>query len=758
MWLQFVISLGLFLLILVIPGFCFFRLLKTSRLEALLLSPVFSVSLYSVLGILYGLLGVSSSVVSVFAIPLALLLAGSAVKLAKEKGRLAASGKPRESVIPGCSCADARMAAFYLACGIIAGTMLFLKPLDGADSFISTYDNLYHYNAIRALVESGYWSPLDTSCYLALPSALNPMPGGTYPLDGYYPLGWHILLALLMELSGCALPVAVNVANFAFTSVIFPSGMYLLMIALFRKKSTLTAGALCSCVCAAFPWYMLLEWPLFPNLAAFCLIPVLAACFIRLAKRLATRVVSGEAPGKGSETPVLLAGFLSACIACAAIHPNSIFTAALLLAPFVVWVFAWAIGGKYGVVAGIVSGIAVGAIIVIAWVLLANADSFKYVMDEATKARQLPEEAWMAVTEFSFMNKAGQPILFVFSLVGVAAILASRGNCWIVVSFALVVLVYVASASFEEGPLRQILTGFWYSEPKRIGSIAGLASMPLVACGLSALYELVTALVARILGARVGARRADVRCANSRRLDLRRESAGQVAGIGPSDACANNRGRDNESDCPPANGEGVRRMRAALAAVFALAFVGVVFFAPYVPPANQEHLDQSQDVQESDATAVNASALQGMALYAKMNYENPILDREEVVFIQKVAATIGLDQAVINLPYDGSLIAYGLTGLKAYYLERYGYESTHETPESALIRTKLSEISTRVDVLEAVQGTGCRYVLLLKRDKDIVYNFDESLWQGISSIDDTTPGFTPVLSEGDMRLYRIDAA
>ena len=699
MWLQFVISLGLFLLILVIPGFCFFRLLKAPCLEALLLSPVFSVSLYSVLGILYGLLGISSSVVSVFAIPLALLLAGSTVKLAKEKGRLAASGKPRESVIPGCSCADARMAAFYLACGIIAGTMLFLKPLDGADSFISTYDNLYHYNAIRALVESGYWSPLNTSCYLALPGALNPMPGGTYPLDGYYPLGWHVLLALLMELSGCALPVAVNVANFAFTGVVFPLGMYLLMTALFRKKSTLAAGALCSCVCAAFPWYMLLEWPLFPNLAAFCLIPILAACFIRLAKRFVTRVVSGEAPGEGFGASILLAGFLSACVACATIHPNSIFTAALLLAPFVVWMIAWAIGRKYGVIAGIVSGIAAGAIIAAAWVLLANADSFKYVMDEATKARQLPEEAWMAVTEFSFMNKAGQPILFVFALVGVVAVLASRRNCWIVVSFALVVLVYVASASFEEGPLRQVLTGFWYSEPKRIGSIVGLASMPLVACGLSALYELAAALVARI-----------------------------------------------------------RRMRAALAAVFVLAFVGVLFFAPYVPPANQEHLDQSQDVQEPDATAVNASALQGMALYAKMNYENPILDREEVAFIQKAAAMIGPGQAVINLPYDGSLIAYGLTGLKAYYLERYGYESEHETPESVLIRTDLSEISTSADVLEAVQSTGCRYVLLLKRDKDIVYNFDESLWQGISGIDDTTPGFTPVLSEGDMRLYRIDAA
>ena len=80
-------------------------------------------------------------------------------------------------------------------------------------------------------------------------------------------------------------------------------------------------------------------------------------------------------------------------------------------------------------VAGVMGGIVVGAIIVIAWVLLANADSFKYVMDEATKARQLPEEAWTAFAEFSFMNKVGQPILFVFALVGVVAVLASRRNC-----------------------------------------------------------------------------------------------------------------------------------------------------------------------------------------------------------------------------------------------------------------------------------------------------------------------------------------
>lgn len=74
MWLQFFLSLGLFLLILVIPGFCFFRLLKAPCLDAVLLSPAFSVSLYSVLGILYGLVGVTSSAFSVFVVPSVLLV------------------------------------------------------------------------------------------------------------------------------------------------------------------------------------------------------------------------------------------------------------------------------------------------------------------------------------------------------------------------------------------------------------------------------------------------------------------------------------------------------------------------------------------------------------------------------------------------------------------------------------------------------------------------------------------------------------
>ena len=39
-----------------------------------------------------------------------------------------------------------------------------------------------------------------------------------------------------------------------------------------------------------------------------------------------------------------------------------------------------------------------------------------------------------------------------------------------------------------------------------------------------------------------------------------------------------------------------------------------------------------------------------------------------------------------------------------------------------------------------------------------LYAFYEiSDWEGIDSVTDETPGFTPILSEGDMRLYKISA-
>lgn len=72
------------------------------------------------------------------------------------------------------------------------------------------------------------------------------------------------------------------------------------------------------------------------------------------------------------------------------------------------------------------------------------------------------------------------------------------------------------------------------------------------------------------------------------------------------------------------------------------------------------------------------------------------------------------------------------------------------------------DITTNTDVQQAVAHIGAEYVLVLdKTDRpdnrryQFTYRNGEN-WTGIENIDDTTPGFSTILSEGDMRLYRID--
>ena len=679
MYFQFVLSFGLFAVLLELPGFLFFQLLNVNRISSLLYAPAFSIALYNVLGIVFGFIGIRSSLWSVFIIPTVLLLVAILAKAKMAKPQRHSASKRNQH--------NWKIILLYLACGLAACLVLFIAPLDGFNSFVTSYDNLYHYNAIRSLLESGYWSPFDTSCYLALPESMNPMPGGTYPLDGFYPIGWHLLIALLMSIAGCGEAMAINVANCAFVGVVFPLGMYLLMATLFPKRSTMIAGALCSFVCAIFPWHLLIEWPLFPNLAAFCLIPLLEACFILFMKHAYSKAKKGSKAPKGYFAHPLTA-FLLTCVACGTIHPNSIFTAVALLTPFVVIILGCIVYRKWGIIAGIATSVVVLCAIVFGWIGLANSDAFKRVIDVVILSRQTPEQAIQGITQFSFTNIAGQPILFYLAIIGAIASLVQRRNCWLVISLILAMHIYYVSACAEEGPLKQILTGFWYTESKRTGSIVGLASLPLFACGLASVGNAVA-------------------------FAMKKMGAGKKGGL----------------------------VSSCITIILGVALVGTLYLQP--ADGNEENPPK-------------ASALQLLSTQAEKNYEKCALDYSETTFIEEVIDTIGPDKAVINLPYDGSIIGYGICGLKSYYLERYGYGTAQETPESITIRTGLRNIASDENVRKAVETVGCSYLLLLETHETMIWDFDESDWEGINLIDDNTPGFSVVLSEYGMRLYHID--
>ena len=139
-----------------------------------------------------------------------------------------------------------------------------------------------------------------------------------------------------------------------------------------------------------------------------------------------------------------------------------------------------------------------------------------------------------------------------------------------------------------------------------------------------------------------------------------------------------------------------------------------------------------------------------------------VYGRDEVEFVDRATELMPPGALVINAPADGSAWAYAVNGTNTYYRT---IRTRNLTDDARLIQAHLSEYATNPQVREAVQRIGATYVLLL--DQGVLYEdgiwlpqysaHGAKKWTGITSIDDNTPGFTPVLADGDMRLYRIDA-
>lgn len=706
MWLDFFIALGIALCLLFVPGLALARCLRLDWRIVVFVAPACSLALYCVLGVVYGKLGIFASGLTLFWIPLCLfacaLLASALVRRKRE------GAWPRDALSRRDGARFAGAAILYVAVGSAVGMLIYVYALNGPNSFVPEYDNLFHYNMIRAILESGSFSTLDVSCYLAMDASANPMPGGTYPLGGYYPIGWHILSALVADVSGCSVACAANAVNYAFVGFLFPLGVCQLVSALFPEKKTLVCGALCVSAFAIFPWHLLAAWPLFPNLTAFCLVPSLMAFFVSVLDgglaRLRGESAAGALGGLPSGEPLQLVVykrpiahpllcFAVSCVACGSIHPSSIFTAALLLAPLLVWFVGRAVSLQKGVAFGVLAAVATCAAIVLAWFAVYSLPAFSRAVDVFIAPRQTPDEALSSLFDLSFTNEVGQPFLVALVLVGAFAVIVRRRRAWLVASLVLAGIVYWVSAAADDSVFKHVLAGFWYTESKRTGCIVGLAALPLATYGASFLFDWASRAARKIAGSRAASK--------------------------PYSACVS---------------------RGASAAC-ACAFLLVLYAVPLIQPRFGV-----------------PSALGNAAYRAQQNYNMPIYTAEEVAFVDKVKAEVG-DDLVINLPYDGSVIAYGINDLPMYYLEREGYGSSYETAESRLIRTKLCDIADDPSVADAVAETGARYLLLLEcSGDDMAYGFDVADWTGISSVTDETPGFSVVLAEGDMRLYRIDAA
>lgn len=706
------------------PGYLTLRALGLPRPWSACGAPLLGVSVINLLGTAYAFAGVTCTPASVLApavaVPAAVL---AAERLACRRGgraSLADAGLPRIDLVS---------LAAYLALGLVAGYFFFVGRLPWADYLVQLSDVPFHLNTIQSFAQSGHFSSLGVSFYLApQDAAINPVPG-----SGFYPAGYHALCALVLQMTGVDTGYIVNAANYFFTSFAYPLSMLPLVTALFPDSPrTVRAGALACVSFVAFPWVLLIFGGVYPNLAGFCTIPFPMALFVAF-------LTQGRGRGAGAR---LVAAFLLSLVGQVLLHPNTIFTAVVILVPFCVALIWHRSRGERGASVPRAAAAVVAFLLVVlaGWYAFWRIPAFHGLFEFERGAFTMPFQGFVDIVglSYSFLGSydyAIQAPLALFVIVGAVRCLYSRRLRWLPFSY-LATCAIVFMGAVMSGKLRNFVCGVWYTDPNRLAAMAVLAAVPLAAFGVEWAFGVVLELVERYNAWRA-----------------HRTHAWVVTG-----ACV---------------------------VIYALMTFSNNLILPGGFHSQDEAIQDSGVLKDDDSIkelvmleqrnpTVHTPFGDFRDHFDRVCQSNVPIALDEQEFLKEVQEVVGPDELVINDPVDGSYFAYGYTGLRCYYRKIDGFrnldpkpgdapDDSAETQESVLIRTGLSSVATDEKVKEAVASTGARYVLVMStvNSEDSFIGgrggYKPEAFSGITSITPDTPGFTLVLRHGDLALYRIDA-
>ena len=170
------------------------------------------------------------------------------------------------------------------------------------ENISQTFDNVFHLNAVRYIVDTGNASSLRVSGFTS-----------STGIGGFYPAAWHDVASLTQQLTGSTVPAAVNASNVAIAALVWPLSCLLLATASFgRRRIVVVAAAAFSAGLGSFPYLMLDFGVLYPNLLSIALLPAgigpagagTAGCpRSGAANGICVDPDTGLPPGRGAGTP-----------------------------------------------------------------------------------------------------------------------------------------------------------------------------------------------------------------------------------------------------------------------------------------------------------------------------------------------------------------------------------------------------------------------------------------------------------------------
>ena len=664
MWLTFALAICLGVVVLYVPGYLVGRAVSLERFASVAVAPAFSVAALVILGIVLNAAHVRCDgwMLLLACAALCLLVYGVCCGLCGLRGCDGRTYSSRNAV-------DSKwvLVALYVGVAAVVSLVVFVHAMGDPVSFSRNDDTTVHLSVVRGFLDSGTFSTLNVTKYLDL-----------WESGGYYPAAWHVVTAVVASLVGNQVALATNAMIFVVCVFVLPVGVLYLLRQLFPdNKLALYAGSLFSVAFCGCPWGFVVFGQLLSNLLSFALIPGALGLLIGGLN------VSG--PSKSGFAVVYTCSMISVALS----QPNGAFTLGIWSVAFAVS-FLW---GRHsdGRCSGKRAAIILCLVACAAWVLLFIAPPLQGVVTYSWKPTLSIPKAIVAGLLFMFTNREGvQPFLTVLVLLGIAKTLKDRSLRWLSVSYITAFSFYVIDVA-TDGFVKQLLTGFWYTDYYRTGAMTALFAIPLAVLGFAWLVKLGTSLLGKT---RLG----------------------------------------RQGSC------GSRAMAVVLVVLLAVCQFAPVRFA-------------------FGKTDVRPGLMKIHAEVGSRYSWEKGLTSEEDEFVKRVMSIAGRD-CVVNVPSDGSCWSYGVEGINTMFRRSATAGPSGSEPYATVLRTKLCDYAASDEVRDAVEETGARYVMLLDDkscdDRTVVkLRYKEEDWVGIESIAQDTPGFTLVLSEGDMRLYQI---
>lgn len=435
-------------------------------------APVFTTTVVGIASVLTGVIGMNWSLLPVLAVG---VLIGAAIAIV----RRFTSAAPRTKAGKAGWWTTAALAGAAIVLGIRLALVI------GDPQAISqTFDNVFHLNAVRWILDTGGASPLEIGHMIS--------PEGGVP---FYPSAWHATGAIVVQLSGAGIPQVSNAQTLVIGALVWPAGAMLLARVLAGTSRVVTVvAAVVAISVPAFPVVPMDYGVLYPMQLGLAMVPFALAVTAAL---LRIGFVPHALPW--GWWALALAGALPGL---ALAHPGG-FLGWLALSVPMILAFAWRLWATGGARLRIVVLAAVLAYPVVGVLLLK-------VLRPPLLARlwettmSVPEAIWKALT-LQLFYPVPALVIAVLILAGIVLVFwreRTTANVVAIGIWFIGAVLFVVVTSSPNPTIRDALTGGWYNNWPRLAAVFGVALVPLAVVGGSRVVAAIGGLLSKRISAK----------------------------------------------------------------------------------------------------------------------------------------------------------------------------------------------------------------------------------------------------------------